>query len=242
MSSLVEAEPTNVSQIALPLSFDRQFSFDNYFTDPPSFVVASLKSMFETDSEAMIGLWGGPDSGKTHLLNACALFASRQSINFQLYDGNQLAVGNPSLFDEFDSNTFLMIDNLDALCGRRNWEAFFYGYINRCRDLNHRLIFSLSKKPQDLSCELPDFHSRLSWGLLLELKMPGDDEIENIIESRARLLGLTLSREVLSYLLTHYSRRLSDQIALLGKLDNESLSAKKKITIPLIKQVLNGSG
>jgi len=241
MSISIGAVTTNVSQIALPLSFDRQFSFDNYFTERTSFVVASLKSLFESESEGMVGLWGGPDSGKTHLLNACALFARKQSINFQLYDGSQLAVCDPTLFDEFDSNTLLIVDNLDALCGQRNWEAFFYGYINRCRDLDHRLIFSLSKKPLDLSCELPDFQSRLSWGLLLELKIPGDDDIKNIIESRARLLGLSLSREVLTYLLRHYSRRLSDQIELLRKLDSESLTAQKKVTIPLIKQVLNNN-
>jgi len=227
-----------VTQIALPLSFDRHFSFDNFITEHADFVVDSLKSLLASGSESIVGLWGGPDSGKTHLLNACALFAREQLINFQLYDGHQLVACDPAEFDEFDSNTLLIVDNLDAACGNRDWEAFFYGYINQCRDLDRRLVFSLSRKPQDLNCVLPDFQSRLSWGLLLELAVPGDLEIEHVISSRARLLGLTLSKEVLAYMLNHFSRRLSDQIQLLRKLDAVSLSAQKKITIPLIKQVL----
>lgn len=227
-----------MTQIALPLSFDRHFSFDNFITEHADFVVASLKSLFISDTESIVGLWGGSDSGKTHLLNACALFAREQLINFQFYDGYQLVDCDPAQFDEFDSDNLLIVDNLDAVCGNRDWEAFFYGYINQCRDLDRRLVFSLSGKPQGLSCVLPDFQSRLSWGLLLELAVPGDVEIEYIIESRARLLGLTLSKEVLAYLLSHFSRRLSDQIQLLRTLDTVSLSAQKKITIPLIKQVL----
>jgi DnaA family protein len=241
MFTSIEAKSINVTQIALPLSFGRHFSFDNFITKHADFVVASLKSLLASDTESIIGLWGGAHSGKTHLLNACALFAREQSSSFQFYDGYQLVDCDPTQFDEFDRNTLLIIDNLDAVCGNRDWEAFFYGYINQCRDLDRRLIFSLSSKPQDLSCVLPDFQSRLSWGLLLELAVPGDVEIEHIIESRARLLGLTLSKEVLAYLLSHFSRRLSDQIQLLRKLDAVSLSAQKKITIPFIKQVLNAS-
>jgi DnaA family protein len=241
MSTLIETAAINVTQIALPLSFDRHFSFDNFITEHADFVVASLKSLLELGSESIVGLWGGGDSGKTHLLNACALYAREHSIGFQLYDGKHLADCDPVQFDEFDRNTLLIVDNLDVICGKRDWETFFYGYINQCRDQDRRLVFSLSKKPQELSCVLADFQSRLSWGLLLELAVPGDAEIVHIIELRARLLGLTLSREVLAYLLTHFSRHLSDQIELLRRLDTVSLSTQKKVTIPFIKQVLKGS-
>jgi len=241
MFTPVEVVAINATQIALPLSFDRQFSFDNFISGRDDFVTSSLKALFAPDSESVIGVWGGNDSGKTHLLNACALYAREHSVGFQLYDARQLVDCDPSHFDEFDSDALLIVDNLDAVCGNRDWEAYFYGYINQCRDLNRRLIFSLAKKPQDLNCVLADFQSRLSWGLLLELAVPDDGDIERIIKKRAKLLGLNLSKEVLAYLLSHFSRRLSDQVELLRKLDMVSLSAQKKVTIPLIKQVLNNA-
>lgn len=236
---MIEDSPIKLTQIALPLSFDRQYSFDNFLAPQDGFIAENLKSLIETGSESIIGLWGGVDSGKTHLLNACALFARNHSSDFHLYDAVQLVDCDSSHFDEFDSqNIILAIDNLDAICGKRDWEEVFYRLINACRDKTMRLIFSLSQKPGDLSCELADLQSRLSWGLLLELPKPGEAEIENIVKLRARLLGIQLSSEVTRYLLTHYSRQLSRQIEILRMLDNASLSAQKKITIPLVKQVL----
>lgn len=184
-------------------------------------------------------MWGGRDSGKTHLLNACAYHARECLPGFQLYDANQFYHSDPTQFDAIADNSVLAIDNLDAICGHRDWEAAFYRLINRCRDQRMRLIFSLSDKPFNLNCKLPDFQSRLSWGLLLELPVATDSELDNIVYQRAQLLGFDLSKEVRTYLLTRYSRRLGDQMKILRKLDDASLSAKKKITIPLIKQVLS---
>jgi DnaA family protein len=52
------------------------------------------------------------------------------------------------------------------------------------------------------------------------------------------LLGIELSKEVITYLLTHYPRHLSAQMKILRLLDEMSLSAKKRVTVPFIKQVL----
>ncbi len=225
-------------QIALPLSFDRQFSFENFFSDSAGFIAASLKAMVEGEGEAIVGLWGGVDSGKSHLLNACALYARQQAVAFQLYDARQFVGFDPEQIGDFDDNAILAVDNLDAVCGNRSWEEKFYRIINQCRDQDHRLLFTLSEKPQNLTCSLADFQSRLSWGLLLELPQYEDDDIRRIVARRAHLLGIELSKEVLSYLLTHYSRRLADQMEILRMLDAASLSAKKKVSISLVKQVL----
>lgn len=236
---MTEDAAINVTQIALPLTFDHQYSFDNFFMHQAEFVITSLKALIAGNGEQLIGLWGGRDCGKTHLLNACAFYARSGFPGFQLYDATQLVNCEPSQFNDIADDAVLAIDNLDAVCGDRHWEAALYRLINRCRDQQVRLIFSLSEKPQDLSCELADFQSRLSWGLLLELPVADEAEIENIVYRRGKLLGFELSGEVRAYLLTHYPRSLSFQLEILRKLDAASLSSKKKITIPLIKQVLN---
>ncbi len=227
-----------MSQIALPLSFDRQFSFDNYISANRDFIVTSLSGLIDGKADNIVGLWGDTDSGKTHLLNACAHYAREQSVVFQLYQGTQLPEYEPGQLGDAEPSAVLAVDNLDAICGHRDWEERFYRFINQCRDQGARLLFTLSSKPPDLICILPDFQSRLSWGLLLELSRTDDSGVQHIVAQRARLLGLELSQEVLSYLFTHYSRRLSDQMTILQSLDRASLRQQKKITIPLIKQVL----
>ena len=229
----------NTAQITLPLFWGRHFSFENYFIDQSSFVITSLKRLIDADGERMIGLWGGQDSGKTHLLNASAFYARERGSGFQLYDGLQLVDCDPAQFDGIIDDSILAIDNMDAVCGCRSWEMALYRLINQSREQNAGLIFSLSTSPQNLTCALADFQSRLSWGLLLELPMAQELDVENILRLRAQLLGIDLSDDVCAYLLSHYSRQLGHQMEILRKLDKVSLSTKRKITIPFIKQVLS---
>lgn len=225
-----------MAQIPLPLSFDRRFSFDNYFADNAKYLEQQLTALFDETGEALIGLSGGGDTGKTHLLNACAHYSRFCQIPFHLFDAAQLVDASPKNFADFPSGSVMGVDNLDMLCGIRGWEEQFYQIINRVKAGELRFIFSMSRKPRDAGCRLPDLKSRLSWGLLIELELADENQVENILRQRARLLGLKLTEEVLHYLLTHYSRKLSDQMQILHRLDHVSMSTQRKITIPLIRE------
>lgn len=238
MTLSTEAYPINAVQIALPLTFDKQFSFDNFRSGQGDFFTNNLKSLINHDGESLVGVWGGQDSGKTHIINASAHYARQQSRLFQLYDGFQLAESDPEPFDGFANNEMLLIDNLDAVCGHRQWEQKFYQLINACKRGERQLLFTVSANPQFLNCALPDFQSRLSWGLLLQLPVVVEAEIASILKFRAGLLGIDLSKEVIAYLLTRYSRKLSVQMGILRQLDKMSLSANKRVTVPFIKQAL----
>jgi DnaA family protein len=220
------------------LSLDRQFSFENFVSDRTELIVDSLQALVLGQGEIQVGLWGGPASGKTHLLNASADFARREGISLQIYDGLQLRHCDAAGFEEFSHCDVLVIDNLDALAGDFAWETCFYQVINRCRDGEHRFVFSMTLKPDGLQTLLDDFRSRLQWGLLLQLPESSDVDIRRILRRRAELLGIDLSAEVVSYLMTHHARNLSEQIDILRRLDGLSLSQQRRVTIPLVKQAL----
>ena len=190
------------------------------------------------DGEIQIGLWGAAASGKTHLLNASADFARKNATVMQIYDAAQLRHCAASEFEGYADCEVLAIDNLDAIAGYPEWEAFFYQVINRCRDGDFRFLFALSNKPDDVPARLNDFRSRLQWGLMLQLPSSGDTEIREILRRRAGLLGFELPDDVISYLMRHYARDLSAQMAILRRLDETSLSHQRKITIPLVKTAL----
>jgi DnaA-homolog protein len=228
-----------VSQIPLPLSFDKRFSFTNYIADNASFIVQHLTELFDETGESLIGLYGGCDSGKTHLLNGCAHYARDSKIPFHLFDAQQLVQANAKNFSEFPEGSVIGVDNLDLLAGNRDWEEQFYQLINRVKNDELRLIFTLSRMPRDTGFRLPDLKSRLMWGLLITLQQVNDQQLASILQKRAKLLGLKISEDALSYLLNHFSRKLSDQMELLYRLDHISLSSQRKITIPLIKETLS---
>ena len=231
-------EDWTIKQIALPLSLDRQFSFNNYFGHQAELVIDSLQALIRGDGESQIGVWGDAGSGKTHLLNASAYFARKLQTRFHLYDAAQLATFDVSDFEGFEQCDVLAIDNLDAIVGLPGWESCFYQVINRCREGEFNFIYSLSRKPEDLGIGLADFRSRLQWGLMLHIPASGEAEVGEILCKRAHLLGIELSGDVISYLLTHHSRNLAAQMAILKTLDEVSLSHRRKVTIPLIKQAL----
>jgi DnaA family protein len=156
----------------------------------------------------------------------------------QIYDAEQLLQCDADEFREISDCDVLAIDNLDALAGSPEWEACFYQVINRCRDGEYRFLYSMTGKPENLPARLDDFRSRLQWGLLLQLPRSGDAEIRQILRKRAGMLGIELSDDVISYLMTHHARDLAEQIAILQHLDGVSLSQQRRITIPLIKQAL----
>jgi len=228
-----------VAQIPLPLSFDKRFSFQNYIADNSAYVQHNLKALFDETGEPLVGLWGGTDSGKTHLLNACAHYARHCNVQFHLFDALQLHQAEADNFSDFAYGSVLGIDNLDLLAGNREWEEQFYQLINRVKAGEIRLVFSLSRNPRDIGFKLPDLKSRLMWGLLIALQSPDDEQLTELLKTRAQLLGLVMNYDVLNYLLSHYSRKLSDQMQLLYRLDHASMSKKRKITIPLIRETLN---
>ena len=225
-----------MAQLPLPLSFDKRFSLDNYIADNAPYVRQNLTALVDETGETLIGLWGDSDAGKTHLLNACAHYARDCSIQFNLFDALQLEQAKADNFSELPEGSVLGVDNLDLLAGNRAWEEQFYQVVNRVKAGELRFVFSLSRQPRDIGFRLPDLKSRLMWGLLISLQAPGDEEVEHILKTRARLLGLQMSDEVCKYLLSHFSRKLSDQMRLLYELDHVSMSKQRKITIPLIRE------
>lgn len=224
------------SQIPLPLSFDKRFSLGNYIADNASYLNQHLTALFDETGEVLIGLWGGSDSGKTHLLNACAHYARACDVPFHLFDAALLVTARAKGFSDLPTGSVLGVDNLDLLAGNRQWEEQFYQVVNRVKAGELRFVFTLSRQPRDIGFRLADMKSRLMWGLLIALESPQDEQIEAILKARAKLLGLEITNDVIRYLLGHYSRKLSDQMQLLYRLDHASMSKQRKITIPLVRE------
>ncbi len=228
-----------MAQLPLPLSFDKRFSLDNYIAPNAGYLREQLRGLFDATGESLIGLCGSADSGKTHLLNACAHYARDCELNYHLFDAAQLVNATADGFNELPAESLVGVDNLDLLAGHRAWEQQFYQLINRVRAGELRFIFSLSRSPRDIGFRLPDLKSRLMWGLLITLHSPDDGQLEDILKTRASLLGLDLPQDVVNYLLSHFSRKLSDQIQLLHRLDHAAMSQQRRLTIPFIRDNLN---
>jgi DnaA family protein len=96
--------------------------------------------------------------------------------------------------------------------------------------------------PKELPIQLPDLKTRLNWGLTLKIQPLTNDERISALIFKANQMGLEISPQVGLFLLTHYDLDLSALWRLLEQLDQASLSAKRKLTIPFLKKILDEAG
>ena len=80
----------------------------------------------------------------------------------------------------------------------------------------------------------------MSTALIYQLESLDDTEKQQALIIQAQTRGLDLPEEVANYLLRHHSRDMRVLMALLQNLDKASLVEKRRLTIPFVRQVLNG--
>jgi DnaA family protein len=75
-------------------------------------------------------------------------------------------------------------------------------------------------------------------GITLQIHPLNDEQKIAALKMRADLLGIEISDNVAGFLLHNFSRDTNYLFGLLHKLDRAALAAKRKITIPFIKEII----
>jgi DnaA family protein len=138
-----------------------------------------------------------------------------------------------------DTLDVVCFDNIEGIAGNTAWETAFFHFFNQHRDSEHTLIISARCLPKELPIQLPDLKTRLNWGLTLKIQPLADNDRVTALIFKANLMGFEISPQVGLFLLTHYDRDLSALWRLLEQLDHASLAAKRKLTIPFLKTILD---
>ena len=156
-------------------------------------------------------LWGMEGSGKSHLLQACRELALQHDVTLTIADDVQ------RLDDEAQI-------------------ALFNTY-NRQRESGGALIVAGEAAPMQMGLR-DDLATRLSWGLVYQLQPLSDEEKAQALQAHADARGMRLPEEVRDYCLRHLRRDLRTLMATLDALDEWSLTAKRPVTLPLLRQML----
>jgi len=83
---------------------------------------------------------------------------------------------------------------------------------------------------------------RLAWGLRLNLQIPDDEGKLEIMRQRARSLDSELPEDVQNYVLKHGRRDMASLLGVVEKLKDAAFAGKRKITVPLAREILNEKG
>jgi DnaA family protein len=185
-------------------------------------------------------LCGPGGSGKTHLLQAaCAAASERVRAGYvPLAQVVALGVG---VLEGLPQLECLCLDDIDRVVGEAAWERGIFGLLRELEESGGRLLLAAQTPPSLLRWALADLGSRCAAGTVFQLHALGEDEQHAALQLRARLRGLELPDDTWQWLRRHYPRDMSSLYELLDTLDEASLAAQRRLTVPFIREVLRSS-
>lgn len=230
----------SVPQLPLALRYPPDQRFEN-FIGAPEGAVAQLRAVAAGDSLDWVYLAGPAATGKTHL--ALALCAAAEQLGREpAYLPLAAAAGRlRDALEALEGRDVVALDGLEAIAGQREEEVALFDFHNRARSVGITLLYTAQSPPESLGLVLPDLRSRLSQCGRIMMSPLDDQGRGAVLRDRARRRGLALEEAAIDWLLTHAGRDLSGLVALLDRLDRESLAAKRRITVPFLKRVLDSS-
>ena len=224
-------------QLPVAFEFRANQTFDDFYPGTNQEILAQLKKTISGTGEQLIFLWGDAGHGKSHLLQACCSLAFSQNKGSFYLDFTDTTL-KPELLDGLESLEVVCLDNVDTIAGQEVWEKALFNFFNQHRANKYRLILSSASAPNSLPFKLPDLLTRLNWGLSLRIQPLDDTDKCAALIHKAQQMGLEIAPQAAQFLLTRYDRGLPALWQMLDKLDSASLAAKRKLTIPFLKEVL----
>ena len=227
------------TQLTLSLSLSDEATFANFFVGKNATLLNALQALLHGEiPERVIYLWGEQGVGRSHLLQACCHSAHEQGMTVAYIPLRDHLLLSPEVFDNLEQMDWVVLDNVDAVLNHRGWEEALFHLYNRMRDAGKNMLVSGGVAPAGLACLLPDLRTRLAWGLVFQVIGLSDEEKMQALQMRAHQRGLELSDEVAQFILRHHSRCTADLFAALTQLDQASMVAKRRLTIPFVKETL----
>ena len=221
-------------QLPLGIGLKDTATFDNFYPAGNELVLQALQK----SNDAMLYLWGPVGSGKSHLLQALCHATAANGHSPVYLPLQELVSLSPALLEGLEQQALIAVDDVQAVAGLSQWEEGLFHLYNRVRDFGHRLVVSATSAPVGLALTLPDLASRLGWGPVFQLSALSDLDKRAALQLRAHRRGLEMGDEVAVYLLRRCPRDMDSLFNLLNRLDQASLAAQRRLTIPFVRQLL----
>lgn len=204
-------------------------------------LVAAARELLHQPGQ-LLYVQGNSGYGRSHFLAALCAEAEVTGLSAVLLPLAELAQVSPDVLEGLETQELLAFDDVQAIAGVAAWEEGMFHLFNRCRSTGVRLVFAGENIPTALGLRLPDLVSRLSLAPVWRLERPDDASREALIVAAARRRGWVLEAEVLRYLVTRAPREPGRLLACLEHLDQESLQAARRLTIPFVRALLEAPG
>jgi DnaA family protein len=232
------------SQLSFPIGLKDTESFASFIPGQNVQACSHLNELFSQLENKKVNNWltylfSDSGLGKSHLLYATCQQAELADETCIYLSFNEKQHLTPDVLVGLEHYRLICLDDIERLQGESAWQIAVFDLINRVKEQNNScLVITGDQPPQQLSLELPDLISRLSWGTNFQLYSLTDEQRQQALIAKAQHRGLNMSRDVAKYLVNHWQRDMPALVASLNILDEQSLQQQRKLTIPFVKAIL----
>ena len=117
-------------------------------------------------------------------------------------------------------------------------ETALFHLMNLIKEEGGHLLMTSKVGPAELDIHLPDLSSRLRAVVTAELGTPDDELLRAVLEKLFQDRQLLAPEPALRYLATHMDRSIEAARKLVAAIDQAALADKRRITVPLVAEVL----
>ena len=223
-------------QLTFPWNKVNKSSLEGFFTSRENSHLLSL--LKDSDFLDDLFIYGTKESGKTFLLQAmCNSYSSVSKLSLYIPLKKVMNYG-VEIFESLENIDLICIDGIEEVISKIEWEKAIFNLINKALISETRLILTSSKDLKSLNFSLPDLESRIRKIQSYELYPINDKDILDALKYISKLTSINLGDKEAKYLVTYSQRNISNLVHILESLDQLSMEMKRKITIPLIKEVI----
>jgi DnaA family protein len=226
-----------IPQLPLALRWPRRQRFEHFHPGANAATLASVEQLAREPGAPWLYLCGPTGSGKSHLLMAACQVAIEGGRTVQYLPLASLRDKAVAIRGVAGSE-FLALDGLEAIVGNRDAEHALFDVYNQAKAEGAALLFAAEALPSQLGLGLPDLRSRLGACQQALLKPLDDAERRAVLRQQAATRGIELDDTVLDWLFARYARDLGALLDLLDRVDQASLAAKRRITVPFLRDLL----
>jgi DnaA family protein len=226
-----------MGQLALPLQLADHAVFESFLSTGNEELVSVLGDIAVNGGDCWVS--GGEATGKTHLLQAVCERAGDRSVYVPVV---MLGGAGAGILEGLENREIVCLDDIDAVAGDADWESALFSLFNELASAGRSLVVSASAAPRECGFRLPDLESRMSQLPAYVVQALADEDRARALKLRASHRGLELPDETARYLLSRSRRDMASLYRILDTLDAEALRAKRRLTVPFVREVISSEG
>jgi len=230
-----------MKQLTLGVQLKERATFASFLTARNQELVAHLEHVAATTPGGATWLAGPHAAGKSHLMQAvCAgVSPGRRAAYLPL---ETLLPFGPEALAGAEALDVACYDDVQVVAGLDAWEQRLFALWQGAQERQSTLLFAARENPAHVEFALQDLKSRLASSSIFAVRELNDSEQLQALDLRARLRGFELPAETARYLQRRFPRDMRTLCDILDTLDDAAFVAQRRLTVPFIRNVIDGRG